>query len=103
MANRHKNRARGGKAYTCSAGGNKNVLAEAKQRQDGGEVKVTGRAAGGRLDRARGGAARPPVLTDGVGGGSGDRAWSKKRGGSVGKSPFSSAGGGSADKSPFFK
>lgn len=77
MANRHKNRARGGKAYTCSAGGNKNVLAEAKQRKDGGEVKVTGRAAGGRLDR--------------------------KSGGKVGKSPFSSAGGGSADKSPFFK
>lgn len=78
MANRHKAFKRGGKAYTCTAGGNSDVLAEAKKRKDGGEVgNVTGRAAGGRLDR--------------------------KSGGGVGKSPFSSAGGGSADKSPFFK
>ncbi len=77
MANRHKSFKRGGKAYTCSAGGNSDVLSEAKKRASGGEVKVTGKAAGGRLDR--------------------------KSGGGVGKSPFSSAGGGSADKSPFFK
>lgn len=75
MANRH--RARGGKAYTCSSGGNADVLKAAKMRKDGGEVSVPGKAAGGRLDR--------------------------KSGGKVGKSPFSSAGGGSADKSPFFK
>ena len=73
-----RHRKHGGKAYTCTAGGNSDVLSEAKKRKDGGEVgKVTAKAAGGRLDR--------------------------KSGGSVGKSPFSSAGGGGADKSPFFK
>lgn len=76
MANRHKY-SRGGKAYTCTAGGNEDVLRAAKQRKDGGEVSVPGRATGGRLDR--------------------------KSGGKVGKSPFSSAGGGSADKNPIWK
>lgn len=80
MAYRHdvcKKKGGGGIHKAKVAFGNMDVIKEAKKRKDGGEVKVAGRAAGGRLDR--------------------------KRGGKVGKSPMSSAGGGSADKSPFFQ
>ncbi len=61
MANRHKAFKKGGKVM--EAGGNPMVLAEAKERKQGGRTpalkeggKVEGRATGGRLDkRARGG------------------------------------------------
>ena len=81
MANRHKMFKKGGgisKAEKTS--GNEDVIREAKERKDGGEVgSVVGKATGGRLDRKRGG----KCMSSG------------------GKSPFSSAGGGKADKSPF--
>lgn len=74
MANRHEFKKGGGISKAAVSSGNKDVIAEAKKRNTGGEVgKVVGKATGGRLDRKRGG----------------------------GCSPFSTAGGGSASKNPF--
>lgn len=91
MANRHK--AQAGKfnvGGALEAGGNPNVIKEAKQRKDGGVAKhasggkVSGYKDGGRLDkRARGGALKLAT------------------GGGADKSPFSSAhfkSGGAAKK-----
>jgi len=66
MANRHKSQAKFNVGGALNAGGNPNVIKEAKQRKDGGKVAkhadggaVAGYKDGGRLDkRARGGGVR---------------------------------------------
>lgn len=63
MAHRHDVAKKGGGGIGKAAlsFGNKDVVKEAKKRNSGGEVgKILGKAAGGRLDRKRGGKIMSP-------------------------------------------